>query len=159
MKKLWPHIILIPLLLTIPIVSSPDFDGTLSVFKVSPFQREFIRFVLVIIFFYSKKKYLPFTVCILICFGIMVFIPNYLSSENIFSGQPSPMQMRPPQIHPHENFLHPPIERRPPFENFGPRNEASYRQMIFSSVLPFLFSFLSSLFIWSVQKPKQNYST
>lgn len=166
MKKLWPHIILIPLLLTIPIVSSPDFDGTLSVFKVSPFQREFIRFVLVIIFFYlnlniflprfySKKKYLPFTVCILICFGIMVFVPNYLSSEHILSAQPSHMEMRPPQMHPHDSFPPPPMERKPPFENFGPRNEASYRQMIFSSVLPFLFSFLSSLFIFRNNEKKE----
>lgn len=159
MKKIWPHIILIPLLLTIPIVSSPDFDGTLSVFRVSPFQREFIRFVLVIIFFYlnlniflpkfySKKKYFPFILCILICFGIMVFIPNYLSSAKIFSSQPSMMQMRPPQMYPHEGFPPPSMERRPPLNNFGPRNEASYLQMIFPSVLPFLFSFLSSLFIF-----------
>ncbi|MDT3407335.1 UNVERIFIED_CONTAM: hypothetical protein QE387_001652 [Pseudacidovorax intermedius] len=60
MKKLWPHLILIPLLLTIPIVSSPDFDGTLSVFRVSPFQREFIRFVLLIVFFYLNLNiFLP----------------------------------------------------------------------------------------------------
>lgn len=158
MKKIWPHIILIPLLLTIPIVSSPDFDGTLSVFRVSPFQREFIRFILVIIFFYlnlniflprfyNKKKYLPLAACILICFGIMVFIPNYLSSANIFSSHSSIIQVRPPQMHPHENFSPPPIGKRP-FEHFGFRNETSYLQMIFPSVLPFLFSFLSSLFIF-----------
>ncbi len=161
MKKLLPHIILIPLLLTIPIVSSPDFDGSLSVFRVSPFQREFFRFVLVIIFFYlnlnfflpkfySKKKYFPFIICILICFGIMVFLPYYLASENIFSGEPSGMQMKPPQMQsPNGNFRPPPMNGRPPFKDFGPkRSDSSYHQMIFSSVLPFLFSFLSSLFIY-----------
>ncbi|WP_435522971.1 hypothetical protein [Chryseobacterium indoltheticum] len=60
MKKIVPHIILIPLLLSIPIVSSPDFDGTLSVFRVSPFQREFTRFVLVIIFFYLNLNLFSF---------------------------------------------------------------------------------------------------
>lgn len=77
----------------------------------------------------------------------MVFIPNYLSSANIFSSQSSMIQVRPPQMHPHENFPPPPIGKRP-FEHFGPRNETSYLQMIFPSVLPFLFSFLSSLFIY-----------
>lgn len=166
MKKLWPHIILIPLLLTIPIVSSPDFDGTLSVFKVSPFQREFFRFVLVIIFFYinlniflpklyNKKKYLFFTIYVLLCFGMMVFLPYYLASENIFSGQPSRMQMEPPQIQPHEGSFPPPPMEGKPHENFGPRNDGSYRQMIFSSVLPFLFSFLSSLFIFRNMEKKE----
>lgn len=160
MKKLWPHLILIPLLLTIPIVSSPDFDGTLSVFRVSPFQREFIRFVLLIVFFYlnlniflpkfySRKKYLSFTVCTLIGFGIMVFLPYYLTAENIFTGVSSQMQMEPPGMPPNGNFQPPPMNGMPPFDNFGPkRNDGSYRQMIFSSVLPFLFSFLSSLFIF-----------
>ncbi|MCS3532638.1 sensor histidine kinase [Chryseobacterium sp. JUb7] len=164
MKKLWPHIILIPLLLTIPIVSSPDFDGTLSVFRVSPFQREFIRFVLVIIFFYlnlniflpklyGKKRYLPFTICILISFGIMVFLPYYLSSEDIFSGQPMSMpQPGPPGFN---GKMPPPMNERPPFENFGHKNDGSYHQMIFSSVLPFLFSFLSSLFIFRNNEKKE----
>ncbi|WP_326982183.1 histidine kinase [Chryseobacterium sp. MYb264] len=170
MKKLWPHIILIPLLLTIPIVSSPDFDGTLSVFRVSPFQREFIRFVMVIIFFYvnlniflpklyNKKKYLAFTICILVCFGMMIFLPYYLASENIFSGEPSKMEMAPPSMQPHQgNFPPLAIEgmpEQPLFENRGPRNEGSYRQMIFSSVLPFLFSFLSSLFIFRNNEKKE----
>lgn len=84
----------------------------------------------------------------------MVFIPNYLSSENLLSAQPSMMQMRQPQMHPHENFP-PPMGRRPPFENFGPRNDASFRQMIFPSVLPFLFSFLSSLFIFRNDEKKE----
>lgn len=165
MKKLWPHIILIPLLLTIPIVSSPDFDGTLSVFRVSPFQREFIRFALVIIFFYinlsfllpklyAKKKYLPFTLCILISFGLIVFVPYYLISENIFSaGSPSfpanPGNLTPP------NMPTPPIGSRPPFENSGLRNQRSFYQMIFASLLPFLFSFLSSLFIFRNDEKKE----
>lgn len=164
MKKLWPHIILIPLLLTIPIVSSPDFDGTLSVFRVSPFQREFIRFALVIIFFYlnlsiflpklyAKKKYLPFTLCILISFGIIVFIPYYLSSEHFFyAGSPSfPGNQAPPN----GNMQAPPIGGRPSFGNAGPRNHGSLYQIIFASLLPFLFSFLSSLFIFRNNEKKE----
>lgn len=157
-KKVIPHIILILLLLTIPIVSSPDFDGTLSVFRVSPFQREFIRFVLVIIFFYlnlnlflprfySKKRFLIFTICIIISFGLMVALPYLLTSGNSFSHNPPPMEIRNPV--PSGNMPPPPMDgKQQPFPRFGPQNNGSYHQMIFSSVLPFLFSFLSSLFIF-----------
>ncbi|MGH1520118.1 sensor histidine kinase [Chryseobacterium sp. JK1] len=158
MKKIGQHIILILLLLTIPIVSSPDFDGTLSVFRVSPFQREFIRFVFVVIFFYvnlnlflpklyNRKKYVLFVICILICFGIMVFVPNYLTAENGMAGHPFPSQMQPPPIYSPGN-IPPPMGERFPQKNFEPGNHISYGQMIFSSLLPFLFSFLSSLFIF-----------
>lgn len=166
MKKIGQHIILILLLLTIPVVSSPDFDGTLSVFKVPPFQREFIRFVLVVIFFYlnlniflpkfnSKKKYLLFTICILICFGIMVFVPNYFTADNNTSLRHFPMEMQPPQGNPNGNIPPPPVDGRFPQENFQHRNNTSYGQMIFSSLLPFLFSFLSSLFIFKNIEKKE----
>ncbi|WP_223601008.1 sensor histidine kinase [Chryseobacterium sp. GVT01B] len=166
MKKIGQHIILILLLLTIPIVSSPDFDGTLSVFKVSPFQREFIRFVLVVIFFYvnlnlflpklySKKKYVLFTICLLLCFGLMVFVPNYLTAENNISTPGFPSQMLPPPVSPNGNIPPPPMEGRFSHENFQQRNKASYGQMIFSSLLPFLFSFLSSLFIFKNIEKKE----
>lgn len=85
----------------------------------------------------------------------MVFLPYYLASENIFSGQPSQMQMGPPEMHaPNGNFP-PPMEGKHPRPNFGPRNDGSYHQMIFSSVLPFLFSFLSSLFIFRNNEKKE----
>ncbi|WP_123911984.1 sensor histidine kinase [Chryseobacterium shigense] len=168
MKKFWPHIILIPLLLTIPVVSSPDFDGTLSVFRVSPFQREFIRFVLVIIFFYinlniflpklySRKKYGMFTFGIMLSFGLMVFLPYYLTSQNIFVPEPSSVGMPPHEMMPeaHGNLPPPPMETAPPFRAAGPRNDGSYYQMIFASVLPFLFSFLSSLFIYRNMEKKE----
>ncbi|NML70726.1 histidine kinase [Chryseobacterium sp. RP-3-3] len=168
MKKLLPHIILIPLLLTIPVVSSPDFDGTLSVFRVSPFQREFIRFVLVIIFFYinlniflpkfySRKKYGIFACCIILSFGIMVFMPYYLTSQHIFVSEPSSMSMTPHEMMPlpNGNPSPPPMENASPSGNSGPRNDGSYYQMIFASVLPFLFSFLSSLFIFRNMEKKE----
>lgn len=164
MKKIVPHIILIPLLLSIPIVSSPDFDGTLSVFRVSPFQREFIRFVLVIFFFYlnlnlflpkfySKKRFLVFTICIVISFGLMVALPYLLTSGNSFSHTQPPMEMRNPMTS--GNMLPPPMNGKQSFPRFGPQNDGSYHQMIFSSVLPFLFSFLSSLFIFRNNEKKE----
>ncbi|ROI03023.1 histidine kinase [Chryseobacterium sp. G0240] len=166
MKKIGQHIILILLLLTIPVVSSPDFDGTLSVFKVSPFQREFIRFVLVVIFFYlnlnlflpkfySKKKYTALIICLLFCFCIMAFVPNYLTAENRISVQPFPIEMKPPPVHSPGDMPPPPMEGRFSPENSQHRNNVYYGQMIFSSLLPFLFSFLSSLFIFKNIEKKE----
>lgn len=174
MKKLWPHIILIPLLLTIPVVSSPDFDGTLSVFSVSPFQREFVRFVLVIIFFYvnlniflprlyGQKRFSLFSACILFAFGIMVFLPYYLSSENFFLSERSgvtPVDINPQNMPTPDANMFPPPQmpgsgHGGPFRAHGPGNDGSFHQMIFSSVIPFLFSFLSSLFIFRNNEKKE----
>ena len=173
MKKLIPHIILIPLLLVIPIVTSPDFDGTLSVFRVQPFQREFIRFVLIIIFFYlnlywllpkffGKKKYIEFSLSTVVCFGLMMFLPYYLSEKNLFSSTFAPQppkemlhgEMQPP---PHGN-MPPPAPNMPrngAFQQPQPPNQSSYPQMIFSSFLPFLFSFLASFFIFRNNEKKE----
>ena len=165
MKKFIPHIILIPLLLAIPIVSSPDFDGTLSVFRVPPFQREFIRFVLVIIFFYlnlsvflpqffSKKKYFIFSCFILMSFVLVVVLPYSFSLQNFLDSGSVPSEIKsckmpaPPENTPLM------MDGKPRLKNFRPRNDSSYHQMIFSTLLPFLFSFLSSLFIYRNNEKK-----
>jgi len=168
MKKFVPHIILIPLLLAIPIVTSPDFDGTLSVFRVQPFQREFIRFVLIIIFFYlnlywllpkffGKKKYIEFSLSTVVCFGLMMFLPYYLSEKNLFSGTSAPQpprEMQPPR---QENISPsaPNMAKDGAFPPPQPPHESSYSQMIFSSLLPFLFSFLASFFIYRNNEKKE----
>jgi len=163
MKKILPHIILIPLLLSVPVVSSPDFDGTLSVFRVSPFQREFLRFVLVILFFYlnlnlflpklySKGKFPVYAICILISFGLTVVIPDLLTSGTPLRQNLPPAEMA--NLKPSGNRP-PPMSGRPPFSGLGPQHATSYEQMVFSSLLPFLFSLLSSLFIFRNTEKKE----
>lgn len=85
----------------------------------------------------------------------MVFVPNYLTAENNISALRSPSHMLPPPVSPHENMPSPPMGGRFSHENFQQRNKASYGQMIFSSLLPFLFSFLSSLFIFKNIEKKE----
>ncbi|WP_313600382.1 sensor histidine kinase [Epilithonimonas vandammei] len=136
----------------------------MSLFRVSPFQREFIRFVLVTIFFYlnlnvfllkfySKKRFLVFTFCIAISFGLMVALPYLFTSGNFFSQNPAPMEMRNPA--PPASMPLPPMDGREALPKFGPQNDGSYRQMIFASVVPFLFSFLSSFFIFRNEEKKE----
>lgn len=77
----------------------------------------------------------------------MVALPYLLTSGNSFSQNPPPMEMINPM--PSGNMPPPPMDgKQQPFPRFGPQNDGSYHQMIFSSVLPFLFSFFSSLFIF-----------
>lgn len=164
LKRILSHTGLVLLLLSIPIVSSPDFDGTLSVFRVSPFQREFIRFVLVIFFFYlnlniflptfyNKKRFSVYVICIIISFSLVVIIPNLLTSGNFFSQNQPLMKMGNPI--PPGNMPPLPMDGKQPFPRFGHQNDISYYQMIFSSLLPFLFSFLSSLFIFKNIEKKE----
>ena len=144
------HIVLILLLLAIPIVSSPDFDGTLSVFSVKPFQREFVRFCLVVVFFYlnlfvllpkffSKQRTAMYWILVLISFAIVVIVPNLLT-EFVLTNNP-------PRI---------PANRMNP-GNGPPRNmlNNSLFQKIFSSALPFLFSFLLSMFLFRNEEKKE----
>lgn len=78
----------------------------------------------------------------------MVFIPNYLTAESNIPSQHFPMPMQPPPVNSHGTMPPPLMGERFPQEYFQRRNNAAYSQMIFSSLLPFLFSFLSSLFIF-----------
>lgn len=83
----------------------------------------------------------------------MVLVPNLLTSGNSFSQHLPPENM----MHPMHrgNIPPPPTFGKQPFPRFGHQNEVSYHQMIFSSVLPFLFSFLSSLFIFRNMEKKE----
>lgn len=130
------HIVLVLLLLAVPVVSSPDFDGTLSLFRVAPFQREFLRFALVTAFFYlnlffllphffSEKKPLYFLL-VGFCFALIVALP------------PLAIPALPMQLPQHD------------LPNDSPKihNENSFLRNIFAALLPFLFGLLSSLFIY-----------
>ncbi len=83
----------------------------------------------------------------------MVALPYLFTSGNFFSQNPAPMEMRNPA--PPASMPPPPMDGREAFPKFGPQNDGSYRQMIFASVVPFLFSFLSSFFIFRNEEKKE----
>lgn len=166
MKKLLPHLLLVPILMLIPVVSSPDFDGTFSVFGVPPFQREFVRFFMVIIFFYlnlylllpryyQNKKYIVFGIFILLFFVLLIFIPNYISSQVNSDGYRSPRGFPSGDFHPN-NFPPSPYHKSPMFRGPHPiLNNHFFIQTIFISLFQFLFSFLSSLLIYRNNEKKE----
>lgn len=90
--------------LCIPILSSPDFNYSLQLFRVAPFQRNFLSYVFLMGFFYvnylyfipayylSDKK-IAYAIIILGMFSIISFLPGIL-----IPGAPmAPMGDRPPQ--------------------------------------------------------------
>lgn len=180
MKKIVSHGILIILLLSVPVVSSPDFDGSLSVFKIIPFQREFLRFILMIVFFYlnlnvflpkfyAQKKYLFFAISIVLFFIIMVLLPNQLKGQEYLNTPKISQRFHPQQNNfdvnyktsPSDSGMMPPRDsffpdknRHPPFENNRMKPNSIY-QKFFTSIVPFLFSLLGSLFIYKNEEQKE----
>lgn len=170
MKKIVNNIILIVLLLAIPVISSPDFDGTLSVFNSEPFQRDFLRFVLTIGFFYlnslvllpklfSRKKIIVFSAFVLLSYTVVVFVPFILvpNHQGANIGNPQNMEMR--RLPENEKFRKntPPgfPENRPQPEQMGSKKDNTLPKKIFTSILPFLFSFLSSFFIYKSNEQRE----
>ncbi|MDH6252251.1 hypothetical protein M2347_001978 [Chryseobacterium sp. H1D6B] len=170
MKKIIYHIVLILLLLSIPVISSPDFDGTLSVFRSAPFQREFIRFILIVAFFYlnlmillpklfRRRKILEFTVCIAVSYAVVVFLPFFFVPNQQGNADHPPkeitMRIPPPSHRMSEN----PPPRAPGIhpnpEIMGAKKDNTLIKKVFTSILPFLFSFLSSLFIYRSNEQKE----
>lgn len=83
----------------------------------------------------------------------MVVVPYLFTSGYFFSQNPAPMEMR--NTPTPANIPPPPMGGMQAFPRFGPQNDSSYRQMIFASVVPFLFSFLSSFFIFRNEEKKE----
>lgn len=81
-------------LLLIPILTSPDFNKGLQMFDVAPFQRNFLGYVLLLIYFflnyflfipkfYSQKKFIIFGVITLACFLFVTFLPDHIIQDNL----------------------------------------------------------------------------
>lgn len=149
MKKSYYHILLVGLLLVIPIFSSPDFDGTLRMLEVPPFQREFIRHISYIMFFYlhlyvllpnllDRKKYLYY-------FG-MVFL-SYLFIAWI------PFEIVPSNLH---QFLKPfPKNYGEDIKHLPPIRDSNFFRKYFSPALGFLFAYVASFFIYQSKKKQE----
>ncbi|WDF48241.1 histidine kinase [Chryseobacterium sp. KACC 21268] len=192
MKNIYYHILLILLLLLIPILSSPELDGSLRLISSSFFQRDFSRYVLFIVFFYlnlafllpklyDKRRLLLYWVSVFVSFIWICTLPYFIFPndhgsdpkfdffQNQISNQSQKNQQRfqdfPP---PPENFspkdraefeAHNFPEMQRSKKGFPPpphlRKDDSFSRKYVSSILPFLFSFLSSFFLYQSIKKKE----
>ncbi|MEO2126670.1 MAG: histidine kinase [Christiangramia sp.] len=102
-------------LLCIPIVTSPDFSKGIHMFDVPPFQRSFLGYILLLLYFflnyflfipkfYSQKKYVIFGLVTLACFLLVTFLPEVLIS--VQAPQP-PQVFREPGMNMREPGFHP----------------------------------------------------
>lgn len=111
--------------LSIPIVSSPDFNTNENLFSIIPFLQDFTRYVLLLIFFYlnyyfslpklffSSKK-LVFLILLIVCFLIVYALPS--------------------TVFPYDFYPKTTLESKPHF----PKNNFFH---LFEGVFPFLFVF------------------
>lgn len=132
-NKILTHIVLVLLFLMIPVLSSPDFDGSLRLFRVPMFRHEFLEMVLIILFFYlnylflvpeffSRKKYFSYILLIIICYTLCIYVPNLIYKR--------------PEM-PHSGF-HP---LRPPFR------KSVIPLDFFRKIIPFAFALISSFYL------------
>lgn len=106
--------------LSIPIITSPDIDSGIRLLVVSPFQRAFLTYVFLLVFFYTnfyvlipqyyfKRKYLFYVIFIIISFYIVLNVPQWIIPDN-------PLHHPPPNI-PKPSFGNP--NQEPLFDGFG----------------------------------------
>ncbi|MPT33131.1 MAG: hypothetical protein E2600_15990 [Chryseobacterium sp.] len=96
-KNIYYHIVLILLLLLIPVLSSPELDSSLRLLGSSFFQRDFSRYVLLIVFFYlnlvfllpklyDKRRLLLYWVSIFVSYIWICTLPFFMFPDNHGSG-------------------------------------------------------------------------
>lgn len=181
MKNIYYHILLILLLLLIPVLSSPELDGSLRLLSSSFFQRDFSRYVLFIVFFYlnlafllpklyDKRRLLLYWVSVFVSYVWICTLPFFIFPDDhgsdpkfdFFHNQISNQSTK--NFSHFKDFPPPPEnlspEQRAKFEahNFPPphlRKDDSFSRKYVSSILPFLFSFLSSFFLYQSIKKKE----
>ena len=101
------HIIGCAVFLCLPILFSPDVTNPLVLFKIAPFQRDFIGYVILVLFFYLNyyvlipklyfsKKYITFWLIIIACYLFVSIVPHILIPRNTQPFQGMGMNMAPP---------------------------------------------------------------
>ncbi len=161
MKKTAIHLLLILIFLSIPILSSPDFDGSFRMLRVPMFQKSFLEMILLIIFFYfnyfflmpkffNTHRYWKYFLCVFVCFLLVAVIPNVLIQDHFHAIHNLPPDFKDEKPPFHEK---PPLHENHSFHKKFERDNHFWE--IFRSILPFSFSLLCSLFINLYLKKKE----
>ncbi|MBO0321853.1 histidine kinase [Muricauda sp. CAU 1633] len=103
-RDLWINLLIGMGLLSIPILTSPDFNSFSEMVRAGGFRQNFLGYLLLLIFyyinyywlvpeFYTKKRHVLYIIILLVCFGIITYIPDLLFKAQDFSPNsnvPSP---------------------------------------------------------------------
>ncbi|HTA62396.1 MAG TPA: histidine kinase [Bacteroidia bacterium] len=106
--------------LSLPILFSPDLEEPTQLYKIPPFQRDFVGYLVLVIYFYLNyyvfitkyyfsKRYVLFATLTLLSFLVVSVIPNILIPDKAFvfhpSGQCIANNPSYPMPHGHESFF------------------------------------------------------
>lgn len=128
-------------IISIPFLSSPDLTFDFSIFKVAPFKKSLVSYLLLLLFFYFNyylfvpkfyisKRWGVLVICLLISYAIIYFVPDLLMNFNQDVPMPNNPGNRPPgQGGP---------EAKNPLFNIFPRE---------SRLFPFMLIFVLSLYL------------
>lgn len=94
-RDLWINLLIGLGLLSIPILTSPDFDSFSDMIRAKGFQRNFLGYLLLLVFyylnyywlvpkFYSKKRRVVYGSILLVCLVIITYIPDLLVGNSRF---------------------------------------------------------------------------
>jgi hypothetical protein len=111
--QIFLHISACVIFLLLPVIFSPDFDFSLRFMGVLPFQKDFLFYVLLILFFYLniyyflpqfyfRRRYLLYAIIVILAYAFMVWLPWALLPEHfpkrhfrphpdMHHGRPKPM--------------------------------------------------------------------
>ena len=138
-----PQVLIGLALLIIPFITSPDLRSGRELIHIAPFQRNFLVYVLLLLFFYLnyyllipklyiRKKYFLYISVVLSCYLIVHFIPDTLIPPGDFT--PDFSDIRPPR----GDFMPRPGNRPPSFFSF---RENHFFQFFIVLALSLLMSF------------------
>lgn len=139
-RDLWINILIGLGLLSIPILTSPDFDSFSEMLKASGFRESFVSYFLLLVFYYANYYYLVpqlysnqkrwlYFISLLLCFLTISYLPKIMFPGD--SNFPGPMQgypmpertmPKPDDMTPRPNEMPPRPENMPPMPN-GPKRE------------------------------------
>ncbi|MDC6366947.1 MULTISPECIES: sensor histidine kinase [Flavobacteriaceae] len=144
-KDFWINLLIGMGLLSVPILTSPDSGSFKEMWYITGFQRDFLGYSLLLLFFYlnyhwlvpkfySEKKYLLYISILLVCLAIISFIPDLLVNQNYVDRTPMPPSM------PGQGQMPPPgmPPRKPPLFNIFVFRDSFILQFIMVIILSFL---------------------
>jgi hypothetical protein len=118
-RRIILHILGCLFFLSLPVFFSRDFSSSFSFIRIPPFQRDFLSYCVLLLFFYANsffflpnfyfhKKYAVYSVCIILSFLIVIFLPVLLIPFHINSGgyAPAHFEQMPHHREPNNFLMH-----------------------------------------------------
>jgi hypothetical protein len=156
--KILVHIAGCVMFLALPIVFSPDASSVADLWKYPPALKDFLVYLALLLFFYFnffwliptfyfRRKYISFTLITLVCFGLIVLLPNALIGRRDFPPSDEAFHPMAPVPMPDVTALPEGQMRHPPPPPRARHNEHTLLLDVSHQVFLFLAVFFFSLIL------------